>query len=354
MASFAGKNDGDKLKALSQLKYKDQAVWFLNAFWAGDSGPQFGANEDEAERIWKFWEKAVEIDAKSEEGNELNEFDAHRLLEAFDSSLTVQKMREVLQDIDVDFNKMVSLTEFMIYKYSIDWKALVNAPQGEEDKEAVAAAAAKVEAAQEALKNVQASAQKAREEEKEAAGKEAEAKAAEEEAAKAKAVADEALAELNAQEEAFKSKMEKLEATSTDGSLGIVKRNKAKAELAQLKCEDPLPLRQAKITQEAAVRKLQKALKKAASAAAAAGAARKNAAAAAEEAEAAIPLAEAAFEEAQQILAEVKEQIKGAGQGTFWWMDRELVEAMKYMPQKKRLEMEKKMAAAKAEREAKA
>ena len=102
MASFAGKNDGDKLKALSQLKYKDQAVWFLNAFWAGDSGPQFGANEDEAERIWKFWEKAVEIDAKSEEGNELNEFDAHRLLEAFDSTLTVQKMREVLRALGSD------------------------------------------------------------------------------------------------------------------------------------------------------------------------------------------------------------------------------------------------------------
>ena len=45
-----------------------------------------------------------------------NEFDAHRLIEKCDSALTVQKMRQVLKEIDVDFNKMVSLSEFMIYK----------------------------------------------------------------------------------------------------------------------------------------------------------------------------------------------------------------------------------------------
>lgn len=68
--------------------------------------------------------------ANGEAGNELNEFDAHRLIEKCDSALTVQKMREVLKEIDVDFNKMVSLSEFMIYKFGIDWTLLVNAPQG--------------------------------------------------------------------------------------------------------------------------------------------------------------------------------------------------------------------------------
>ena len=37
-----------------------------------------------------------------------------------------------------------------------------------------------------------------------------------------------------------------------------MKQAKAKNELAQLKGEDPLPLRRAKITQEAALRKVQK------------------------------------------------------------------------------------------------
>ena len=52
MAAFAG-SDQEKLKALSQRPYKEQAIWFLNAFWGGESGPQFGTNEEEAENIWK-------------------------------------------------------------------------------------------------------------------------------------------------------------------------------------------------------------------------------------------------------------------------------------------------------------
>jgi hypothetical protein len=47
---------------------------------------------------------------------------------------------------------------------------------------------------------------------------------------------------------------------------GVVSRNKAKNELAQHLAEDPLPLRQAKITAEAAVRKAEKATKAAAEA----------------------------------------------------------------------------------------
>ena len=165
--------------------------------------------------------------------------------------------------------------------------------------------------------------------------------------------------------------MQKLEDKSNNGELGIVKRNGAKAELAQLKASDPLPLRTAKITQAAAVRKLAKAVKKAATAAAAAGAARKNAEAATkvaaeaaqaasdaadaahaatDAAHAAIPVAEAAFDEAQAFLADVQAKAGSAGQGSFWWMDRGLIEAMKYMPQAKRAKMMAKMAAAKAER----
>eukprot|EP00034_Subulatomonas_tetraspora_P000052 GABW01000070.1.p1 GENE.GABW01000070.1~~GABW01000070.1.p1 ORF type:complete len:55 (-),score=12.36 GABW01000070.1:83-247(-) len=39
-------------------------------------------------------------------------------------------------------------------------------------------------------------------------------------------------------------------------NLGVVKRNRAANELAQLKDEDPLPLRKAKITQGAALRRV--------------------------------------------------------------------------------------------------
>lgn len=343
----APKTDMDKLKELSAKPYKQQAVWFLNAFWA--TGPAFGtedvegaakdgdAADDKAEKVWKYCQKVIEIDAKrGEAGSELNEFDAHRLLEAFDATLTVRKMREVLQEIDLDFDKKVSLTEFLIYKFAVDWKVLVNAPQGGEDQEAVQAAAAKVEEAR-------ARALASRAEEAAAAKKEAEAKEAEAESAKAKAVADAALAELTKQEEALAARKTKLTETGENMEFGVVKRNKAKVELAQLEAEDPLPLRQAKITQEAAVRKLQKALKKASASAAAAGAARKIAKAAAE-------AAEKAMDEAALALEEIKAQIKDAGAGQLWWLDRELIDAMQYMPQRKRAEMEKKLAASRAAR----
>jgi len=45
--TLPGANDIDKLKALSAKKYKEQAVWFLNAYW-DDMG------EAEAENVWKF------------------------------------------------------------------------------------------------------------------------------------------------------------------------------------------------------------------------------------------------------------------------------------------------------------
>eukprot|EP00968_Pinguiococcus_pyrenoidosus_P004691 scaffold302_cov247-Pinguiococcus_pyrenoidosus.AAC.17 len=52
-------------------------------------------------------------------------------------------------------------------------------------------------------------------------------------------------------------------AIASDMSLGVVKRNKAANEKAQLEAEDPMPLRVAKIHQEATTRKLTKALNKA-------------------------------------------------------------------------------------------
>jgi len=73
-----------------------------------------------------------------------------------------------------------------------------------------------------------------------------------------------ALAEVKKQEDAYNAKTEDLKKKSEEG--GVVSRNKAKNELAQHLAEDPLPLRQAKITAEAAVRKAEKATKAAAEA----------------------------------------------------------------------------------------
>merc|ERR1712125_43759 len=76
------------------------------------------------------------------------------------------------------------------------------------------------------------------------------------ESIKAKEELEVALQALHAEEEAYNKKKEELERKSKEG--GVVSRNKAANELAQLLAEDPLPLRRAKITQEAAVKKAEK------------------------------------------------------------------------------------------------
>mmetsp|Transcript_23200 Transcript_23200/g.48149 ORF Transcript_23200/g.48149 Transcript_23200/m.48149 type:complete len:382 (-) Transcript_23200:49-1194(-) len=361
MSVFDDKSDMEKLSHLNSLVYKQQAIWFLNAFWI--QGPKFGSNPEAAEEVWTFHKTCVELDReKKEEGNELNEFDAHRLLEKCDGALTVQEMRRVLKEIDVDFNKMVSLTEFMIYKFGIDWKVLVNAPQGcdmgaiNQAQEGLDRANKLLQAAIDAAEKAkddhaasQLAEEKSKEEEINSAKAAEESKKAEVVLAEAKEQAEAALAELTAQEEAFKKKCDDLEAKGNDDTLGVVKRNKAKAELAMAKAEDPMPLRMAKIHQEAAVRKVTKATVKAGAATAAAETAAKlaseareaaeraavEASAAAKAAEEAIPVAQAAFADAEAILEEVKSKNSGSGEGNLWYIDRELEEAKRFLPRSK-------------------
>merc|ERR1712225_141917 len=97
----------------------------------------------------------------------------------------------------------------------------------------------------------------------------------------AKAELEAALQELHAEEEAYNKKKADLEKKSQEG--GVVSRNKAANELAQLLAEDPLPLRRAKITQEAAVKKAERATQAAAEARTAAAEATQRATEAQEE-----------------------------------------------------------------------
>mmetsp|Transcript_28331 Transcript_28331/g.45150 ORF Transcript_28331/g.45150 Transcript_28331/m.45150 type:complete len:227 (-) Transcript_28331:223-903(-) len=150
------------------------------------------------------------------------------------------------------------------------------------------------------------------------------------------------------------SKKAKLKKTANDMTTGVVKRGKAANQLEQLEAKDPLPLQRAKITQAAVVKKCEKATKKAAKATAKAVKAREvaeadeaKAKAAAQDAENAVSEAEKAIEAAQQFLEKVKEEVKGAGKGKLWMLDRELEEARKFMPKHKLKKLEKKVAAEK-------
>ena len=73
-----------------------------------------------------------------------------------------------------------------------------------------------------------------------------------------------ALAEVKRQQAAYDAKTEELKQKSETG--GVVSRGRAKNELAQHLCEDPLPLRRSKITLEAAQKRAEKATNAAAEA----------------------------------------------------------------------------------------
>jgi hypothetical protein len=108
--------DEEKLKALSERTYKEQAVWFLNAFWTG-------VGHSEAEKLWDFVHQCEELDKENRAlGNHLDEFTAHRFLEHFKETLTITDLRDKLLASGAipttsKFLKEVPLIFFLIVKY---------------------------------------------------------------------------------------------------------------------------------------------------------------------------------------------------------------------------------------------
>ena len=71
-----------------------------------------------------------------------------------------------------------------------------------------------------------------------------------------------AIAELKREKEAYEKQCSDLQTKIDNPATSSMQKSKARNELAQLKAEDPLPLRRATITQEAALRKVGKQKKK--------------------------------------------------------------------------------------------
>merc|ERR1711879_82745 len=213
---------------------------------------------------------------------------------------------------------------FLIFKYKIDWHKLVHASQGDNQAE-VEKAQKMLDEVMTALEEVRSTAASAAKAEVAAINAKNASIEAEKESIKAKEELEVALQALHAEEEAYNNKKAELEQKSQTG--GVVSKNKAANELAQLLAEDPLPLRRAKITQEAAVKKAERAIKIAADAVEAASAARV-------EAEKAVDDAVKRVEEAEAYLVEVKSK-PGSAAGALWWIDRELHEQKKYLPTSK-------------------
>jgi len=338
---LSGSGDSEKLASLCQQTYKNQAIWFLNAFWETHQG--------EADKLWKIVAQCADLDAQRHgDGNGLDEVQAHRLLEVLGETLTVVALRERLRKTgaisQAERPKIVPLTHYILWRYEVDWHVLVNTTG--DNSEEIAKAQQLLDQVSAAFQESERQANLARQAEAHAKAEEAEAirkedfardqeapfKAAQEEV-------DAALADVTSQESARDNRTAELQRKSTEG--GIVQQNKAKAELAQHLAEDPLPLRKAKITLEAALKRAEKARAPFEAATQAAVAARQGAEQARREAEAARQASEAALdeagrkvEEAEAYLAEVKAK-PGSPLGAIWWMEKELAEQKKYLPSSK-------------------
>jgi len=324
--TLEGANDREKLTTLCKKTYKEQAIWFLNASWET-------SGQGSAEDLWKYVHKANELDLqKKNAGSEFDELNMHRFLESFKNERTVKELRDELRKVGVDNFKFIPLTMFLIWHYRFDWHKLVHASQGD-NAAAIAKASAMLEHSQAACDEALRLANEATASEKAAKARAAEAEKAEADLKKADDELAAALAELKAQEDAFNNKTEDLKRKSEEGS--TVQRNKAANELAQHLASDPLPLRKAKTTTEAAKRKAEKARAPFAEATAKAQAAADAAEAARQAAEDAVEEARRQVQEAEDYLEEQKRTVAAAGQGTLWWLDRELQEQKKYMPQSK-------------------
>jgi hypothetical protein len=281
-----GKNDLEKLQDLATYTYKGQAIWWLNSFWH--------KHEADAEKLWSFANKFAQLDLdKKAEGNGLDELNAHRFLENFHETMTVQELRTKMRSTGAlepsERPKTTSLIHIALVKYNLDWHELVNASQGSNPAE--------LKKAQQQLEQVRIAFEECRQ-------AEAPFKAAQEEV-------ESALREVQSQEESYQGKIADAKKRSEEG--GTVSRGKASAELAQLQAENPLPLRKAKITLEAAQKRAEKAR---------------------------APFLEArqkaedAFNQAQAYLDEISKK-GGSPLGSIFWLNRQLHEQKKYQPTSK-------------------
>jgi len=281
-----GANDHEKLVELAKLTYPQQAVWFLNGFWH--------EYDQQAELMWNWVEKLAKLDLQNGvNGNGLDEVNAHRFLEGFNETMTVQEMRTKMRSTGAleanERPKVTALVHIGLVKFNLDWHALVNASQGSNPAE--------LKKAQQQLEEVRIAFELCRQ-------AEAPFKAAQEEL-------ESALRDVQSQEQSYQGKISDAKKRSEEG--GAVSRGKASAELAQLQAEDPLPLRKAKITLEAAQKKAEKAR---------------------------APFLEAreraenSFTAAQAYLDEISKK-GGSPLGSIFWLNRQLHEQKKFQPTSK-------------------
>eukprot|EP00461_Guttulinopsis_vulgaris_P002729 UN02730 len=293
----------EKIREVNAKPYKAQAIWFLNAFF-------HELKDDQKKNVYDLVAAFSKEDhVKGAKGNELNAVQAFSLLQKRNQTLTALQLKAQLRTVDIDANGEMALAEYLLFHYEKSPKDFATRPQGtasEEEQRKLDDVKQKVDLLSKVFEELSAA--------------QAAAEKAEEEVKAAKAEAEEVAAEIKKQEDAKAAEIARLEALTQDQSVGIVKRNMAVQQLAAAKNEDPLPLRKAKLTQDACVRRLDRAVK--ASEAATQAATEKANQAAAE--------LKAAEEEFKQLQA----TCSGIAHGEIYYLEQELIEKKRYLPQR--------------------
>jgi len=107
----------DRFKELVAKSIDEQAKTFLRAF-VGEFQGKFEQVLDLVEDFRKYVPKG--------EG-QLDEHQAHIFLEKKGEAATVVEFREKMKEIDIDFNKRVSVIEYLLFKYKKSTKELFEA-----------------------------------------------------------------------------------------------------------------------------------------------------------------------------------------------------------------------------------
>jgi len=342
------------LKHFSEIKrkkYRDQAIWFLNSY-------EYSHESKTCELVWKMHKKCAEIDDLKEEGIGLNnEVTVHRVLEYSGAPATNTDLRNFLSNINSNYNT-ISLIEILLFRFKVDWRNIVNAPLCYDKK----VAQIELHKAKEELESVLNAKETACNDAKLAQHAEETAACEEEKASKAvelflreeaclslpREKTEAALLCMKSRENKIEFKVKDLELVAFDDTKGIVKRNRAKAELAMLQNENPLPLRTAIVQNEASVKKLQKSADSCRRAAVAAEAAKltaegaklsaqkakRNALNAAKDAEVAITRAMIAFERLKTLVDKMVKQ-QTLPRGLMFYINREVKETAKFLPNRR-------------------
>jgi len=141
-----------KVDALEEFKsvvercnYSNQAVFFLNAFWAehGADTVTFpksvfsvkdGKEYDDAELLWKWVKELEKIDTKKDRGHSVDLMGGFRFLQALGEQRPAVQVKKEILAYDVDHDNRMSLLEYLLMKFGnskvVTLEEMMKRPQG--------------------------------------------------------------------------------------------------------------------------------------------------------------------------------------------------------------------------------